>query len=212
MRFYRIIAVSLWILLSLSIVLAHAEHAEPVVDKSSILYKIFLLHDWIHPVLFILMIYSCYYFRFFSARRINNEPKTCTGDCSNCYKEEGFLKKYHRYFFWGTFILLFVHIGEVIPSINNISSIDGIEFWILMSETSYLVAALFYLGTCYHFRYFAERLANKKLISYKLYNKLTSLNRHHNIFFWITISMVMLRFILMLIYTKSLIKTFPGTF
>lgn len=208
----KLLVIALSLLFIVQFVVAHAEHAEPSVKESSILYQIFLLHDWIHPIFFILLIYSCYYFRFFSGRNISKEPKVCLGECGNCYKSEGRLKQYHRYFFWGTLLLLFIHVGEVLPSLNNIYKLSGLDLWVLLSETAYLGFAFLYLGTCYHFRYFIDRLANKKIVSYRFYNKLTSLNRYHNLFFWITITIVAVRFILVVIDTGSIIKAIPGTF
>lgn len=191
---------------------SHAEHAEPEVEKSSLWYKMFLLHDWIHPIFFLLMIYSCYYFRIFSSIRISKEPKKCLGDCTGCYKPEGKLKQYHRYFFWITLVLTFVHLGEIMPSLNNFNSFLGIDFWVLISETTYLGFAFLYLGTCYHFRYFIERIANKNIVGYKFYNALAKLNRYHDIFFWLVITSVIIRFILVVINTNSIIKAIPGTF
>lgn len=204
---------ALLLIMGISLVSAHVEHAAPAVEETSILYQIFLLHDWIHPIFFILMVYSCYYFRFFFGRNISHEPRYCLGnDCSGCYKAEGPLKQYHRYFFWGTLLLTFIHLGEIFPSISNFPVFLSSDYWILISETTYLGLAFLFLGTCYHFRYFAERLAKKKIISYKLYNGLTSLNRHHNLFFWLTITAALTRFILVAIDTGSIIEAIPGTF
>lgn len=204
---------TLFLIMSISLVSAHVEHAAPGVEETSILYQIFLFHDWIHPLFFILMVYSCYYFRFFSGRNISHKPRYCLGkDCSGCDKGEGLLKQYHRYFFWGTLVLTFIHLGEIFPSLINFPIFLSSDFWILISETTYLVLALLYLGTCYHFRYFVERLARKKIVSYNFYNGLTSLNRHHNVFFWLTITVALIRFILVAIDTGSIIEAIPGTF
>lgn len=193
------------------IVAAHVAHAEPGVAPESIWYQIFLLHDWIHPIFFLLLIYSCYYFRFFLGRMLG-EPKTCMGNCSGCYKSEGWLKQYHRYFFWITLFLTFIHIGEIAPSIGIFPTLSKMDLWITISEGAYLSFALLYLGTCYHFRYFVERAAKKRFVSYRVYNGLTAINRHHDKFFWLTITAVIIRFILVAVDTGSLLQAIPGTF
>lgn len=207
-----IISLILLILFNFKFVEAHIEHAGPDLEETSFWYKIFQVHDYIHPIFFILLIYSCYYFRIFSSKNIDHEPKTCMGQCSKCYKSEGKLKQYHRHFFWITLFLAFVHTGEILSSIKNFSMLYGLDRWILVSETTYLGFAFLYLGTCYHFRYFVERMANKRILGYKFYNRLTSLNRHHDLFFWLTIISVLIRFILVAIETGSLLKAIPGTF
>lgn len=209
-----IISVSLFALLlvMVSFVNAHAEHADPRVEKKSVWYQIFLIHDWLHPFTFLLLIYSCYSVRFFSSRHILKEPQRCGGSCSRCFTSENIVKQYHRYFFWITFFLLFVHVGELVPSLLDISSFKGFDAIILFSETGYAGFAFLYLGTCYHFRYALERLAYRGIITYNFYNKVTDLNRYHGTFFWFTISSVAVRFTTMLITTQSFIKAFPGTF
>ncbi len=196
----------------MQIVAAHAEHAKPSIEKTSVWYQVFLIHDWIHPIFFLLMVYSCYYVRFFSGRRISRQPSKCLADCSDCYKPEGWLKQRHRYFFWGTFILTFIHIGEIGPSLSTITKSSGLDLWITISEGVYLVSAILYLVTCYHFRYFIERLAHKRWISYSVYNRLTSLNQYHNAFFWSTIIPALMRFVLVAVDTNSILKAIPGTF
>jgi hypothetical protein len=207
----KVFMVFLVFLFIIQFISAHVEHAE-IKEEAGILYQIFLFHDWVHPVFFILLVYSCYYFRFFYGRNISREPKACLGNCSEHYKSEGWLKQHHRYFFWGTLILSFIHVGELMPSIMGIFNLSGLDLLVLISESSYLAFAFLYLGTCYHFRYFVERLAHKGYINYQLYNKLTELNRHHNLFFWITILFVAVRFTLVAIDTGSIVDAIPGTF
>ncbi|MBI4167564.1 MAG: hypothetical protein HY515_01265 [Candidatus Aenigmarchaeota archaeon] len=197
----------------LSTASAHVEHAEPAVDKGSFWYRVFLWHDWLHPVFFILLIYSCYYFRFFSGRKISGEPTACFGACSHCYQEENWLKKNHRWIFWITLILLFIHMGEIMPSLSGFIGYSGFNFWILAIEAAYLILALLYLMTCYHFRYFVERLTKRKLVSYRIYNGLTALNnKYHGTFLWLTLSAVAIRFALVVLDTGSVLQGIPGAF
>ena len=190
---------------------AHVEHAEAV--EGSFWYQVFIAHDWLHPVFFILLIYTCYYFRFFSGRKIGGEPRACIGECSHCYHGENVLKRNHRWIFWMTFFLLFIHIGEAIPAIVDFRDYSGLDFWILATESAYLIFAFFYLITCYHFRYCVEMLAKRKVISYKLYNELTNMNnKYHGIFLWSTLLMVVLRFLLVIVDTGSVVKAIPGMF
>ena len=129
--------------ISVVIVAAHVEHAEPGIEKGGFWYQIFIIHDWIHPIFFLLMVYSCYYVRIFSSRKILHQPKACLADCSSCYKQEGWLKQHHRYFFWGTLLLSFIHLGEVIPSLKEISSLYGFDFWVLINIL--LVVLIYFL-------------------------------------------------------------------
>ena len=204
--------ISLFFIVSLQFVGGHVEHAEPSVQTSSVWYQIFIWHDWLHPLFYLFLIYSCYFYRFFSGRKFKHEPKKCLGDCSKCYKPEGWLHQYHRYFLWGTLLLAFIHVGEIMPSLTRALTYTGYDLWILVSESSYLAVSFLYLGTCYHVRYVVERMAKKKWVSYKFYNGLTSLNRHHHIFFWLTIGFVAIRFILVAIETGSILQAIPGTF
>lgn len=200
------------LLVMISFANAHAEHAAQQVGQKSVWYQIFLIHDWLHPLAFLLLIYSCYSVRFFSSRHILKEPQRCLGSCSQCFTPENTIKQYHCYFFWITFFLLFVHVGELVPSLLDIFSFKGFDATILFSETAYVGFAFLYLGTCYHFRYALERLAHRGTITYSLYNKVTDMNRHHGTFFWLTIFSVAVRFTTMLITTQSFLKAFPGTF
>ena len=52
--------VVLLLLINFPTVQAHVAHAEPAVEAGSIWHQIFLLHDWIHPLFFILMIFSIF--------------------------------------------------------------------------------------------------------------------------------------------------------
>jgi len=207
-----VVLLLVFILLSLPLVAAHVAHAEPSVEGTSFWYRVFEAHDYLHPVFFILMIVSCYYFRFFWGRNISGEPRSCEGACKGCYSGEGWLKQQHRYFFWGTFLLAFIHIGELVPSFRVFSMLPLIEVWILVFEASYLGFAFLYLFTCYHFRYVIERAAHRRWLSYRIYNKLTAFNRHHNIFFWLTILAVAVRFTLVAVDTGSILQAIPGTF
>lgn len=208
----RLVLLFLALSIGMYLVSAHVEHAEAGAEEGSFWYQIFVLHDWIHPVFFLLLIYSCYYFRFFSGRKIAHQPKTCLVECQQCYSQEGWLKQHHRFFFWGTFLLSFVHAGELLPSLKEVTNFSGVDLWVLGSETVYLAFAFLYLITCYHFRYCVERGAKKHWISYKVYNGLTALNRYHNVFFWLTLIAVAIRFTLVAIATGSILEAIPGTF
>lgn len=47
--------------------------------------------------------------------------------------------------------------------------------------------------------------------SWKIYNVVTRINRHHDAFLWMTLFFAALRFTLVLIQTGSLIQAIPGT-
>ncbi|MBI4448936.1 hypothetical protein HY641_02840 [Candidatus Woesearchaeota archaeon] len=200
-------------------VLAHVEHFEEVSALRGFWWYVFLWHDWLHPFFFLFMILTCYSMRFFAGREVFHEPRDCVfanQGCGKCYRGEHPMSKFHRFFYWGTLILLFIHFGETSPALFKYLLAPANPLYldnaILLSESIYLFAVLAYLGGCYHFRYFIGKHVHWfGRLGWNIYGYVTRANRHHDTLLWLTFVFVALRFTLVLIQTGSLLKAIPGT-
>ena len=80
----------------------------------ALLFWTWSLHDRIHWIFVILMLYTCYHFRFFSGKKLFGHPRACEQPKDSGYSEETGIHQYHRYFWYANVILILIHWSEVI--------------------------------------------------------------------------------------------------
>lgn len=143
-------------------------------------YWIWGLHDRIHWIFILLMLYTCYHFRFFYGRNILKHPGKCSWEQDPGYEGERKLMQWHRLFWYGNVVLILIHAWEWLEGLRTLVFTGHGEFtyiwWPLTTEEVihngiesypvwqqgigaglelfYIVAVLLWLGSCHFFRYF----------------------------------------------------------
>lgn len=101
-------------------------------------YWIWGYHDRLHWVFILLMLYTCYHFRFFYNRNIVKHPGKCSWEKDPGYDGENTLMKWHRVFWYGNILLIAVHATEVLEGIRTLFFTGHMEytyiFWPLSFE------------------------------------------------------------------------------
>lgn len=143
-------------------------------------YWIWGFHDRIHWIFIILMLYTCYHFRFFYGRNVLKHPGKCSWDRDPGYDGERTLMQWHRFFWYGNIVLITIHWTEWVEGVRMLLLTPYKEFtyifWPLTDEAVihqgaeafalwqqgigvgaelfYLVAVTFWLLSCHFYRYF----------------------------------------------------------
>ncbi len=192
----------------LQIVSAHEIPEAGINPLLRIAFTIWDFHDNVHWMIFIPFIGTCYYFRYITGRKIFSHPKVCGLNeiKSREYKGEFVINFFHRYFFWAMFILIFIHLTEVIaqslgwitynftlfkPYIypfslySGIMTFGSIQTLGIIVEWGYVLILLTFLLSCHFLRYF---LGGKAVcyscssfgkIRGRAYAKQSKLNEYH---------------------------------
>ena len=165
------------------------------------MYFIWGLHDHIHWIVILLMLFTCYHFRFFSGKKLFGHPRECF-KVDKSYSGEGKLHQYHRLFWWGNLIFIAIHWSEVITGLRF-----GLDYTYTFSsqgfgifiELLYVITFTLWLLSCHFFRYF---LGGKSSLYSKcglcalrgnIYHANGKFNKLHGVFMWLAIiSMVLL--------------------
>jgi len=159
------------------------------------------IHDRIHWIVIILMLYTCYHFRYVSGKRIFTHPKMCAYNDKGEYLGESKLHYYHRYFWYANVFLIGIHWSEAITG-----WIFGLQYTYkftfqelgIFLEALYLITFTLWLLSCHFFRYFTG--GDNPCLSCsrggwrtKIFQKESKFNQYHGIFMWSAIiSMILL--------------------
>ena len=194
-KFHRLIFIVLVLVvvptMIAKIVIAHEEN-----EQKGILNIATEGFEQIHWIFFVLLIITCYYFRYVAERNIFNSPSACALQDSKTYKGDRLIYQFHRYFFWISFVLITVYL--VASAITLPVLLSTTELNILQKTTKFLeffvgIIFILYLSGCYHIKYLFERLLEKEPKPCRgcwrstLYEKQSPLNDLHGYFFWISV-------------------------
>lgn len=187
----KLVVVTALVLVLVSLVAGHhhpeqftlAEYTEPAValaDTSIVwemVYWVWSFHDRWHWIFILLMLYTCYHFRFFYGRNVLKHPGKCTWDADPGYEGERKLMKWHRMFWRANVILIAIHAWEWLEGFRTLFTHGEFTYiwWPLNYETVvhqgieaypvwqqgigigvegfYIFAVLLWLGSCHFFRY-----------------------------------------------------------
>lgn len=166
-------------------------------SDNSFEYKMLLSFGILTFIFFVLTASSCYYFRHFSAKNI--QPNCSEeNNCPAC-TPEGTFEKMHRFFYWATFFLVFLHFIFAFW-FGFVFQTDPFFFFTAVSlGASYLL----WLFSCRYFKYFfQEKLrgfhpkSSVGKFSYGFYGVIKKIYPHHSVFFWLVVMFVVLHLIL----------------
>ncbi len=160
-----------------------------------LIYYSWSIHDRIHWIFIILMLYTCYHFRYVSGKKIFSHPKMCAYNDKGEYMGESKLHYYHRYFWYANLILITIHWSEAITGwtvgIDYTYEFTYQELGIFL-EALYLFTFTLWLLSCHFFRYFTG--GDNPCLSCqwgglrtKIHQKESKLNKYHGIFMWAAI-------------------------
>lgn len=160
-----------------------AEYTEPDValEDASVLWKavywIWGFHDRWHWITILLMLYTCYHFRFFYGRNILKHPGKCSWEEDPGYEGERALMKWHRMFWRANIFLIAIHAWEWLEGWRTLlttgeftyiwwpldygtvvqQGIDTYPVWQqgigIAAEGFYILSVFLWLGSCHFFRY-----------------------------------------------------------
>ncbi len=141
------------------------------------IYYIWGFHDRWHYIFILLMLYTCYHFRFFYGRNVLRHPGKCTWDRDPGYEGERALMKWHRFFWRANVLLILIHAHEWLVGLVTLYTHGEFTYiwWPLDTDTVvqqgigafpawqqgigiaiegfYLFALALWLGSCHFFRY-----------------------------------------------------------
>ncbi len=179
------------ITITANFVVAHEETSE-----GGILNVVAEIFERIHWVFFVLVIITCYYFRYISERKIFGNPFACGLPGRKGYKGDKLIYQFHRYFVWISFAFIAVYLVSSAITLPALFSL--VQLNILQKTTKFLeffvgITFLLYLSGCYHIKYLFERLVEKEPGPCRgcwrntLCDKQSVLNELHGYFFWISV-------------------------
>lgn len=173
----------------------------PLLNK--IVYYPWSFHDKIHWIVVVLMLYTCYHFRFFSSRKLTRHPPSCTAANDPGYAGEHSIHKLHRHFWRANVFLIAIHWTEVIRGLTF-----GLEYTYtfsqqllgIIAEFSYVFFFTLWLGTCFFFKYLLAYghscYACKSGVRVQLEHTENRANLLHGLFLWLTVASAVLLLIL----------------
>ncbi len=129
-------------------------------------YWVWGYHDRLHWIFIILMLYTCYHFRFFFGRNIITHPGKCSWESDPKYRGEVKLMKWHRLFWYANVFLIAIHTTEVLEGFRTLFVFNQYTYFFTMQnagifiETFYVAAVWTWLLSCHFFRYLTAWDAN----------------------------------------------------
>lgn len=198
MKFNRFIFIALVfaVVLAMIAVTANLAAAHEENGEGGILNVVAEVFEQIHWVFFVLVIITCYYFRYLSERKLFGNPPSCALPSGKGYKGDKLIYQFHRYFVWISFAFIAVYL--VTSAITLPALLSSVDLNILQKTTKFLeffvgITFLLYLSGCYHIRYLFERLVEQEPGPCRgcwrntLCEKQSLLNELHGYFFWISV-------------------------
>src|SRR3989338_338121 len=162
---------------------------------ASALYWGWLSHDSIHWWFILLMLWTCYHFRFAAGRLVLGHPRQCGAlAMDKGYGGERRLHAYHRYFWFANVLLIAIHWHEVLPSwLFNAPYTYTYQYQLLgqYTELAYLVFFSLWLLSCHVFKYALNRPlceACPSRASIAAAHTVDQANLWHGVFLWLALA------------------------
>ena len=128
---------------------------------ASTLYWGWMSHDAMHWWFIVLMLWTCYHFRFVGGKLLLRHPAQCGATFQDKnYEGERRLHAYHRYFWFANVLLIAVHWHEVLPSwLFNAPYTYTYQYQLpgQFAELAYLFFFTLWLLSCHVFKYALNR-------------------------------------------------------
>src|SRR3989338_3921120 len=126
------------VLITLMLIPLVSAHLEEGDEPPKIISFIWALHSWTHWIVWILFIYTCYYFRSFLGR-LSGHPLYCMKEENiKEYSKENAFKQVHGVFVWIMIVWTIIHFSELVgaqmgyselPVYSLAAIIPGEEIW-----------------------------------------------------------------------------------
>ncbi len=126
-----------------------------------VLYWVWSTHDYIHWWFILLMLWTCYHFRFVGGRLLLRHP----AKCGATFKDKGYggerkLHAYHRYFWFANVLLIAIHWHEVLTGWSfgwDYTYTFQHQALGMIVEFSYVLFFTLWLLSCHVFKYLLNR-------------------------------------------------------
>jgi len=160
-----------------------------------IMYYSWSFHDHIHWIFVVLMLFTCYHFRFSPGKTLFGHPRKCFA-LDKSYTGEINIHKYHRLFWWANLILITIHWTEIVTGwqygLDYTYTFSNQQVGIII-ESLYVITFTLWLLSCHFFRYFLSgkdshysKCASCTLKG-NIYHFNSKFNKLHGVFMWLTI-------------------------
>ncbi|HLD81233.1 MAG TPA: hypothetical protein VJA40_04500 [archaeon] len=169
-------------------------------------YNAWGLHDKVHFIVILLMLWTCYHFRYWVQKHVFKQPERCERFYGERYAGERKLHHYHRYFWYANALLIGVHWWEAIEGWNFLSQGRAYTYTFywqdlgVMIEALYLITFTAWLLSCHFFKYAAAGGVNAcyscirggKLRS-AFFKTESHANEYHGFLMWAAIAAMVLQ-------------------